>query len=281
MPVVFGSPVRGGATAADEDAEMDGLGVDTVLADETIVDEVPQGMEGVQEMTTKDKIDDWLRHADKDVLRDLGHGENEDADDASGVADKLGGALSLEDLGPVDQQEERAREKEARRNASRRASMASHSLTQSLSALPSTTSPMLAPGKDVKGKGRAVSTSYPSAPAAHDPPGLEDGEKIAAPTSPPRRTHATRLATGTLSTPPNGYKERPLRSAAEDAEQVSGGSADRKGKSKASSESPAALTVLKDCRVFVDVRTEEGDDSGQLFVDMLRSLGAKVGARCE
>ena len=171
LPAVFGSPVRGGATAADEDAEMDGLGVDTVSADETIVGEVPQGMEGVQEMTTKDKIDDWLRHADKDVLRDLGHDENEDADGASGVADKPGGALSLEELGPVDQQEERAREKEARRNASRRASMASHLLTQSLSALPSTTSPMTAPGKDVKGKGRAVSTSYPSAPAAHDPPG--------------------------------------------------------------------------------------------------------------
>jgi hypothetical protein len=36
------------------------------------------------------------------------------------------------------------------------------------------------------------------------------------------------------------------------------------------------LKVMKDCIIFVDVRTEEGDDAGDLFVDMLRGMGAKV-----
>jgi hypothetical protein len=38
----------------------------------------------------------------------------------------------------------------------------------------------------------------------------------------------------------------------------------------------APLDILKDCVIFVDVRTEDGEDAGSLFVDMLRGLGAKV-----
>ena len=34
--------------------------------------------------------------------------------------------------------------------------------------------------------------------------------------------------------------------------------------------------VLKDCIIFVDVRTEDGDDAGGLFVEMLTGLGARV-----
>ncbi|KAI0783004.1 hypothetical protein C8Q75DRAFT_726757 [Abortiporus biennis] len=40
-----------------------------------------------------------------------------------------------------------------------------------------------------------------------------------------------------------------------------------------------SLKVLKDCTIFVDVRTDEGDDAGSLFVDMLKGLGAKTLAR--
>jgi hypothetical protein len=36
------------------------------------------------------------------------------------------------------------------------------------------------------------------------------------------------------------------------------------------------LKFLKDCVVFVDVRTEDGDFAGSLFVEMLESAGAKV-----
>jgi len=38
----------------------------------------------------------------------------------------------------------------------------------------------------------------------------------------------------------------------------------------------SSLKVLKKCAIFVDVRTDQGDDAGSLFVDMLRGLGAKV-----
>lgn len=38
----------------------------------------------------------------------------------------------------------------------------------------------------------------------------------------------------------------------------------------------SSLKILKRCAVFVDVRTEQGDDAGSLFVDMLKGLGAKV-----
>ncbi|KAH9918813.1 uncharacterized protein B0H18DRAFT_882571 [Fomitopsis serialis] len=34
--------------------------------------------------------------------------------------------------------------------------------------------------------------------------------------------------------------------------------------------------VLRECTVFVDVRTDDGDDAGGLFVDMLADMGAKV-----
>lgn len=37
------------------------------------------------------------------------------------------------------------------------------------------------------------------------------------------------------------------------------------------------LTVLNECIIFVDVRTDGGDDAGGLFVDMLKGMGARVG----
>jgi hypothetical protein len=41
-------------------------------------------------------------------------------------------------------------------------------------------------------------------------------------------------------------------------------------------ESRKVAKVLKDCTIFVDVRTDDGDDAGNLFVDMLRNLGARI-----
>ena len=48
--------------------------------------------------------------------------------------------------------------------------------------------------------------------------------------------------------------------------------------SDASAMNPAseALRVLKGCVIFVDVRTDSGDDAGGLFVDMLKGMGARV-----
>ncbi|KAI0629079.1 hypothetical protein C8Q77DRAFT_1066550 [Trametes polyzona] len=98
------------------------------------------------------------------------------------------------------------------------------------------------------------------------------------PTRPATR-HNTRLATGALSTPPNAGSSRSQAG----AQNGSGGAGKGKEKEKAA-ESPGALAVLRGCTIFVDVRTEEGDDAGALFVDMLKGLGAKmatrVGSRC-
>lgn len=47
-------------------------------------------------------------------------------------------------------------------------------------------------------------------------------------------------------------------------------------KKKDSSSIGSPLRFLKNCIVFVDVRTDDGDDAGSLFVEMLKSAGAKV-----
>ncbi|KAF8141274.1 hypothetical protein EV363DRAFT_6581 [Boletus edulis] len=58
-----------------------------------------------------------------------------------------------------------------------------------------------------------------------------------------------------------------------------GGTVDGSGGVKTST-----LKILKRCAIFVDVRTEQGDDAGSLFTDMLKGLGAKImsrlGSRC-
>ena len=51
---------------------------------------------------------------------------------------------------------------------------------------------------------------------------------------------------------------------------------DPMGGKRSNARMPGSLDVLKDCIIFVDVRTEEGEDAGALFVDMLRGLGARV-----
>ena len=255
LPAVAGSPVKGGGSVRAED------GADAM---EGIVAEEPVELDGfgvmgeAAEKSAFDKIDDWLRNAPADVLRDLA------SDDEDSVGDKS----TLEGDAPAraEDAEAKAKKREAQRNASRRASMASHLLTQSLSALPSTLSPATT---DAKGKGRAVSGSWlPSATAAGASTDAGDQDEDA----PPPRPHSrnTRLATGSLSTPPKSYKEPSLRSSLTAAD--GGGSAEgKKAKAKAQ---PAGGTWLKDCRVFVDVVGVES--AGTLFADMLRDMGAKV-----
>lgn len=258
LPVVIGSPVKGGARAGVE---------------EDVMDVSEEGEGGAGERTTQEKIGDWLRNASKDTLRDLGHTEEEGGDahpgqeepngangavvDGQPSSDAAGPPPSSEGEGSAESAEaEREREREARRNASRRASMASQLLSQSLSALPDTP-PGPAAAKD-KGKGRAVSSSWPLPGAAAE----GAGEMPPPPVPPARATrHNTRLATGALASPPEAKgKERERE----------------REKEKGVLDSPGALAVLRGCTIFVDVRTEEGDDAGGLFVDMLRGLGAKV-----
>lgn len=127
------------------------------------------------------------------------------------------------------------------------ASAALHALSQSLTTLsdtPSTTKPKLV------GTRRGLRSSSMSVPKAS----FADDTSRSANSSPRDGEGNGTIATESSSTDVNGI-------AANDS-----------GGAKKSS-----LRVLKKCAIFVDVRTEQGDDAGALFVDMLRGLGAKVG----
>ncbi|KAI8974015.1 hypothetical protein BD414DRAFT_498873 [Trametes punicea] len=326
LPVVQGSPVKGGAGVSahgfgewmEEPAMVPGNKA-PIDARPEIATEREDGGDDEREQTSQDRIGEWLRNASEDVRRDLGHvngpdGQGEDQRRVHGPPDPRaslagpsssspldpggagGAARGNEEAGqlanaPADKGKEREREKDWRMNASRRASLASQLLSQSLSAVPDTPSPM---GVDAKamGKLRAASSSWPV--PRHAPPNMqadetgEDGQsrlddpskEMPPPSAPPPRPriHNTRLATGALSTPPNAGSSRSLGASDH------GGSGGDKGKSNERAkdgpgESPGALVVLRGCTIFVDVRTEEGDDAGALFVDMLRGLGAKIATR--
>ena len=56
----------------------------------------------------------------------------------------------------------------------------------------------------------------------------------------------------------------------------SSGSAEPSTSSRQKAPKVRGLSVLKDCRVYVDIRDESGNDTGEYFVNMLKLLGAKV-----
>lgn len=148
-----------------------------------------------------------------------------------------------------------------KRNASRRASAASHLLSQSMSSLPRTP-PRKLPATEGKGKGRALSSSFPQSSLQQTAPSaLGRAPRVGARVSANTRGMSAAVAKaeaitaspdtsleGTViseATPPGSASDRPLR-------------------------------ILKECNIFVDVRTDDGDDAGGLFADMLKKLGAKV-----
>jgi len=126
-----------------------------------------------------------------------------------------------------------------RRHASRRASYVMHNLSQSLSALP-----------DSPPKRKEKGTMGPP-----PVPGTRTGLRSASSTTPASSKHVQ-----TKTTPGASDKNKQDTNG-------SGGS----GKKK-----PPVLKILKGCVVFVDVRTDEGDEAGGLFVEMLKGLGARV-----
>ncbi|KAL5521315.1 hypothetical protein ACEPAG_9239 [Sanghuangporus baumii] len=74
-----------------------------------------------------------------------------------------------------------------------------------------------------------------------------------------------------------GARARSVTSFSESDSEGPGRSGTKKsGGSMGRTKMPGSLDILDQCTVFVDVRTEEGEDAGALFVDMLRGLGAKV-----
>ena len=130
------------------------------------------------------------------------------------------------------------------KDASRRASLASQFLQQTLAVLPSTPPP---------GSSRSTTVVRPPSSSHGTRSGLRSGSSL--------DVAGTRRALGASSNGPD------VRAHVSHSGNTAGASSITK---------PSSLKVLKSCTIFVDVRTDDGDDAGGLFVDMLRGLGAKV-----
>ena len=130
------------------------------------------------------------------------------------------------------------------KDASRRASLASQFLQQTLAVLPSTPTPGSSKSTTVI---RPPSSSQGTRSGLRSSGGLEAAGSRSAPSAfsngPDVRAHVSHSGITAVAS---------------------------------SATKPSSLKVLKSCTIFVDVRTDDGDDSGGLFVDMLRGLGAKV-----
>ena len=127
------------------------------------------------------------------------------------------------------------------KDASRRASLASQFLQQTLAVLPSTPTP--------------------------------GGSKSTAIVRPPSSSQGTR--SGLRSMDVASSRNAP-RAASNDRDISAHASHSGNTAVVPSATKLSSLKVLKSCTIFVDVRTDDGDDAGGLFVDMLRGLGAKV-----
>ena len=161
---------------------------------------------------------------------------------ATGGASSLPSTGGLDDIffDPMDVEfDGKVHDETWRRHASRRASYVMHNLSQSLSALP-----------DSPPKRKEKGTMGPP-----PVPGTRKGLRSA------------NAVTPAPSKDPQGKTTPGSSDKSKQETNGSGGS----GKKKA-----PVLKILKSCVVFVDVKTDEGDEAGGLFVEMLKGLGARV-----
>lgn len=167
--------------------------------------------------------------------------------DSTSKSSTTGGASSPsnDDLGdvffdPMDVEFDAKVHDEAwRRHASRRASYVMHNLSQSLSALPDS------------------------------PPKRKEKGPMGPPPVPGTRT-GLRSANTITSTSSTDAHDKTTPSASDKNKQ------DPNGSSGSGKKKTPVLKILKSCVVFVDVKTDEGDEAGGLFVEMLKGLGARV-----
>ncbi|KAF8967932.1 hypothetical protein BDZ97DRAFT_2073318 [Flammula alnicola] len=149
-------------------------------------------------------------------------------------------------------------------HSSRRVSMLSRDLSQSLSALPPPSSDsrgIMGPPATPPSAGRTANRSTSSYPSSSSGSPSQAGP-----------SGATRSSARIAKTAPGALMK------------IKGGtdghvSSGRKGAAEPSPPpNPAAeaLKVLKDCVIFVDVKTDDGDEAGSLFVEMLEGVGARV-----
>ncbi|CAL1711246.1 unnamed protein product [Somion occarium] len=237
LPMVEGSPVKGGSRAIDamdEDAEEQEQGRSVGMFDFG----EPEGSR--MEVDEAVSLEDLRANGTRTPTNDLETSDSMPFPDGS-------------ESEKVDK--EKGKEKAPsswRHNASRRASLASQLLSQSLSSLPQTPPRSAASGG--KGKGRAAG-SFP--PSSSQVAGMKTAPGVLGRTS-------------DVGAHVSAHGKAGVGAAVEG---TSGGLAAPNGATVGS------LKVLRDCTIFVDVRTDDGDDAGGLFVDMLRGMGAKILSR--
>lgn len=138
--------------------------------------------------------------------------------------------------------------------SSRRASVVSHLLSQSLQSMPAESSN----GKGLMGPPPVPANISARSSSSNNSPGSAAGDE----STPPGR-RSTRIAavaaTQAMAAAASGLKK------ATDADKPIVNE---------------ALKFLKDCIIYVDVKTEAGEEAGSLFVQMLESVGARVRFIC-
>ena len=174
-----------------------------------------------------------------------------DSDVFKAPANTSTGSLSLEDL-EVDQSfKGKGKASSKVSNASRRVSMISHALSQSLSTLPQTSNKGSMAPPLIPSSARSTSSSYPASSTS---------PSESSPSQAGTRTSA-RIATKISQA-----------KAATDEQNSTGKTGD------IASPNPVteSLGILNDCIIFVDVKTDDYDEAGSLFIEMLEGIGAKV-----
>lgn len=151
-------------------------------------------------------------------------------------------------------------------NAPRRVSMVSvsHSLSQSLNSLP-------LPQPKIRGL-----MGPPETPPASGRTGIRSSSSTYPSTSGGSPSQGTSIGTRSSA--------RIAKTAPSALMKIKGGtgghvSSGRKGTAEPLTEPspvPETLKILNDCIIFVDVRTDDGDEAGSLFIDMLGGVGARV-----
>ena len=151
-------------------------------------------------------------------------------------------------------------------NAPRRVSMVSvsHSLSQSLNSLPSThpkNRGLMGPPETPPVSGRtgirSSSSTYPSTSGSPSQQGTSFGTRSSARIAKTAPSALMKIKGGT-----GGHVSSGRKGAAEPLTEPS--------------PVPETLKILNDCIIFVDVRTDDGDEAGSLFIDMLGGVGARV-----
>jgi hypothetical protein len=215
------------------------------------------------------KIDDTSAGLDADVVMDATSDSG-----AQGNSDLSELLFETAEMGK-GKEKEKGHADAWRKNASRRASMASQALSQSLSSLtpiePNGLGLMGPPETPVRGRGvvRSTSSSYPSSETSTS---SFSGKASGSSGSGLGMSSSTRSAMGAKSAPGAlGKIKGGVGGHVSSGRKVQ----DENGEAAADPASEL-LRVLKECIIFVDVRTDDGDDAGGLFVDMLKGMGARV-----